>query len=1268
MKKLSITFLMLFTLIVSLASGGLSPQGLQAQGPLPDINTVLFPGENVTATKEVDVPPIPQVIDIFLLEDETGSFANDIATLKVLAPQIWDAIAALGIDFTMGVGGFRDYAQDNWGATNDWVYRRLQDLTTNKAAFVAGVNQLTASGGLDQPEAYLEALHYIATPGHAAIDSNGDGDTIDPIDTPTGRQPTWRPGARRVVLLTTDAPCHTMGDAGGWPGDPETISDVSIANVLNNAGITVIGLTPTGLGTLTCVKTLADLTGGSLQATTSSGALIKDAILTGIGTLTTDVWWVVTVPDPDLIIELAPTVYQDVAGSQTVIFEETVTVSPTASAGFHHAEVSFYVNGYPVPGALYGVQLIDIEVISPCEAVAPDFSICAGTTVNDQLFISHGAHCTGGCDMVITQNVNANLPGTYEYTVSCYETGVLRDQDTGIVTVVAQCVATAPDFSICSGTAVNDDLFISHGAECSEDCSFSISNNVNSGVPGVYQYTVTCSNGVCTPAQATGNVTVVAACVAAAPDFSICTGTIVNEQLFTDNGASCSQGCSMSISQSVNSSMPGLYPYTVTCDNGVCPPVQDAGTVTVVAACVTTAPDFSICAGTVINNQLFLDNGVSCTQGCTMSISHSINPNVAGTYPYTLTCDNGVCPRVQATGDVTVLEGCEPEAPDFSICTGTTINDQLFIDHGASCSGECEMSISHNVNGAVPGVYEYTVTCDNGECPPVQATGNVTVVAACVVSAPDFSICMDTTVNTQLFLDNGVSCTDGCQMSILQFVNPALPGDYPYTVTCDNGVCPPVQAGGTVSVVPPCTVEAPDFHICQFTPITFKLFTDHGAYCAEECCMEILRDQVDSSVPGVYEYSVICTSCEDEVCPPVVATGHVYVDEVCNATAPQFYVCRGTSLTDQLFIDNGVTCSEFCTLSLDYSQVNTAIPGDYPYTATCTNPCGPVSAQGTVTVCEDITGVAPTVHVCEGYTLDDLKNAVVAAGGGCDGGGCELTTDSVIDNGDGTYTLVCENACACVINEGELIVCRAPIAYAPPVELCEGYTQEDLEQAIEDAGGGCDGGVCGNVLEIVVDNADGTYTLICVNQCDCDVATGTISLDQCDDGPITLALEAGWNLISFPVYVEPGDRDPYVFFSAILGSIDSVYGYDACGMPAEWQTFNPGGPSSLLSVSDGFGYWMLMDAPVMWTPEGELLPEPPALPPTYDLCTGWNLIGVRSDVPVAVSDYLASIAGKFVVIYGYQDDAYFSVNTASGVLYPGLGYWIAMIAPGSIQH
>jgi hypothetical protein len=328
----------------------------------PSVDIALQPGEAYSLEKKVTTPSIPPMIDIVLVEDETGSFYDDIGNLQALAPDLVSALDASGSDYATAVVGFRDFDQSFWGSPGDHVYRLLSDLAPGGSSLLSGVGLLTAIGGADGPEAQLEALHYLATPGHPSIDSNGDGDTTDFNDTPTGQQPAWRAGSQRVVLLATDAPCHVTSDAGGWPGDSGTTDPATTAGILDAAGITVIGLTPGGSG-YGCVDVLAAGTGGSIQATTSSGSDIVGAILAGLEELKTDVWWEADC-DPGLNVWLDPDVRYDIPGDTQVTFEEIIEVTATPDTSQTlHCTVTFIANEYPDEGSPIGEQEIAVKVV-----------------------------------------------------------------------------------------------------------------------------------------------------------------------------------------------------------------------------------------------------------------------------------------------------------------------------------------------------------------------------------------------------------------------------------------------------------------------------------------------------------------------------------------------------------------------------------------------------------------------------------------------------------------------------------------------------------------------------------------------------------------------------------------------------------------------------------------------------------------------------------------------------------------------------------------
>jgi hypothetical protein len=268
-------------------------------------------------------PPILVPMDIVLLQDETGSMADDIAALNQITPQIWDSIAEISrTEFRMGVVGFRDYAINPWGQGGDWVYRPVGDLSTDRIAFAQAVGNLTADQGGDIPESQYPAIKYLLTPDHPCIDSNNDGDCASNGDTPAGQQPAFRTGARRIILLATDAEAHTPTNTPGYPG-PE---QAEIIALLQRTHTTVIGLVPGGAGRLTSVDALAAATGGSVQDTGANGQAVADAIALALGELRA------VSPTLSSITATPPTVAADGTAAITL----TLTLRDTA--------------GHPVPG------------------------------------------------------------------------------------------------------------------------------------------------------------------------------------------------------------------------------------------------------------------------------------------------------------------------------------------------------------------------------------------------------------------------------------------------------------------------------------------------------------------------------------------------------------------------------------------------------------------------------------------------------------------------------------------------------------------------------------------------------------------------------------------------------------------------------------------------------------------------------------------------------------------------------------------------------
>jgi len=166
-------------------------------------------------------------------------------------------------------------------------------------------------------------------------------------------------------------------------------------------------------------------------------------------------------------------------------------------------------------------------------------------------------------------------------------------------------------------------------------------------------------------------------------------------------------------------------------------------------------------------------------------------------------------------------------------------------------------------------------------------------------------------------------------------------------------------------------------------------------------------------------------------------------------------------------------------------------------------------------------------------------------------------------------------------------------------------------------------------------------------------------------GNLDVALETGWNLVSSPYYVLPAGDAPATVLGGIWDNLNSVWAYDATAAPAErWtNTATSGPPGSLTHIRDGRGYWVQMNAPDTLSMAGDINPPAPELPPTYQVGTGWNLIGFKQAAPKAANLYLQGV--NFGVIYGFDNGQYFAV-LATQDLVPGHGYWVAVFSPGVI--
>lgn len=165
-----------------------------------------------------------------------------------------------------------------------------------------------------------------------------------------------------------------------------------------------------------------------------------------------------------------------------------------------------------------------------------------------------------------------------------------------------------------------------------------------------------------------------------------------------------------------------------------------------------------------------------------------------------------------------------------------------------------------------------------------------------------------------------------------------------------------------------------------------------------------------------------------------------------------------------------------------------------------------------------------------------------------------------------------------------------------------------------------------------------------------------------------IVLYSGWNLISSPLIPEDTSLEVVLGDLIANGSVDLVTTFTGGGqMPTE-SRWEPPVVEQLGTIEDGQGYWFKMSRNDVLTIQGSELPAPPAVPPSYQVYEGWNLIGFKSTLPMEAEEYLgASVVENTRAMYGYDAAAgVYTIIRPYTELQPGSGYWLALDDGGII--
>ncbi len=168
------------------------------------VDIYLEPDDSVTFRVEVD-PYSATSLDVFLLNDVSGSFNDDLPNVSAAVPGLVGGLSNIVNNVQFGLGSFSDkpiFPFGGWIDTNgdgylnetvpDYPYQTELGLTNNVNALQAAVNGLDIRWGLDLPESQLEALMQVALRSKTELG--------------------FRDDAFKTVVLQTDAPFHYAGD------------------------------------------------------------------------------------------------------------------------------------------------------------------------------------------------------------------------------------------------------------------------------------------------------------------------------------------------------------------------------------------------------------------------------------------------------------------------------------------------------------------------------------------------------------------------------------------------------------------------------------------------------------------------------------------------------------------------------------------------------------------------------------------------------------------------------------------------------------------------------------------------------------------------------------------------------------------------------------------------------------------------------------------------------------------------------------------------
>ncbi|MBT3553519.1 MAG: type I secretion C-terminal target domain-containing protein [Rhodospirillaceae bacterium] len=413
---------------------------------IESVSVTLYPDSIVNVSLDVEVSELPPVFDVFMVQDLSGSFYDDLPQVQTNLLELWDSLSA-DYDVQFGLGSFVDKPLANFGSSYypDYTYNTDLAITDDREIFADTLDSLYTQSGADAPESQLEALVQVAVRG---------GDEIG-----------FRDGAERFVVLSSDAPYHEAGDFAealdmllGYYGDavydmyPELVDPVAndydsevtsydaatgtYSEIEDYPAVKVVGemlaaanITPifaianwTGYNTTGLYQDLVDGWGfGYVTEISSDSSDLFGAITTGLTEAEISLDISIDSDDYGYVTSVTPESYAD-AGPGTYTFDLTLEM-PEDSVDYSSDSITLNIDGY-------GSINFDVE-IALIDAVGGEF---------DDTLLGSAASNTlsgmGGDDVLDGREGSDTLTGgigsdTFAFTASDGSVDTITDFEIG---------------------------------------------------------------------------------------------------------------------------------------------------------------------------------------------------------------------------------------------------------------------------------------------------------------------------------------------------------------------------------------------------------------------------------------------------------------------------------------------------------------------------------------------------------------------------------------------------------------------------------------------------------------------------------------------------------------------------------------------------------------------------------------------------------------------------------------------------------------------